>query len=1372
MNSKKLLILFTLMISLWGTPGLSNGLTPEQVPDPLKPWVRWVLQGDAERGCSFLYNQFEHKQCNWPTQLILNLKPAQGSFISHWQVEQESWVFLPGDEAIWPQQVMLNQTPAVVVAKNNRPALKLMPGSYEIKGVFNWDFIPEQLPIPDNTGLIHLSINNTPIAAPAIKDGLLWLKDSERGGRQSGKGEDKLDVQVFRQIIDDVPLQVLTHIELDVAGRAREVKLSQALLRDFTPMRLDSQLPARVEADGQVLVQVRPGRWQLTLLARQVAPVDGLALQTTSNWPKSEVWVFAANPSLRVVEVVDLNAIDPTQTNLPGHWQNLPAYRINAGQAMNFKLIRRGNPEPEPNQLTLKRQLWLDFDGLGYTINDQMSGVMTRDWRLNVLPGIELGKVSLNEQNQLITRAANGAVGFEVRQGALNVQADSRYRGDSRTLSVTGWQQTFQQVNAEINLPPGWRLFAASGVDNVPDSWVARWTLLDIFMVLIAALAVTRLWTITWGLFTLITLALIWHEAEAPHFIWLHVIAAIALMTVVPPGKVLTFLSSYRKLCELTVILIAIPFMLMQVRTGLYPQLEMPWQTLRPAVDMQPASMTAASPVAGMADNMAAELAPKMAKMRRSENKAEEDYASAETKQLERTDPQANVQTGPGLPQWQWHKIQLAWNGSVTSQQYLKLWLLSPPVNCALNFLRVLLVSILALLMFGLLKRFSSDPTDRSNSPLTEHVPMKTAGSTVVSVSIATGLALLLFPVLLLSVGLAKADFPPQTVLDELKSRLLEAPDCLPTCAQIAQLQVKITPEHLQLTLQVDAQETVAIPLPAQQRQWLPEQVVLDGVAKAPLLRDGEGQLWVQVSKGRHQLVMQGLSPAVEKFSLSLPLKPHRVTVDQSGWEQTGVHEHGISDPQLQFTRVDKSLRSGAPALVAASLPPLFRIERTIQLGLDWRVSTQVIRLTPADSPALLTVPLLPGESVLSAGLRVDKQQVLLNIDAQQTQIGWESVLEKAPKIDLMAPETSQWTEILRVSVSPLWHLSSTGLAPVHPGQPEQWQPEWRPWPGEKISLYISRPEAVNGQTLTIDHSQLTVTPGKRMTAYSLLLTLKSSKGGQQSLTLPATAELQSVTLNGALQAIRQQNRSVTLPVKPGEQAWQLGWQQPQAFDRYFKTPEINLGVASVNSHIKLNVSADRWVLFTFGPRLGPAVLFWGFLLLITLLALGLSKSGLTPLKTWQWFLLLLGLSQLPVEQALLVVAWFCVLGLRSQQTIPKAFTFNAVQVLIVGLTCVAGLCLFLAVENGLLGSPDMQISGNQSNATELNWYQDRADAHLPVAGIISVPLLAYRSLMLLWSLWLAVSLLTWLKWGWRCFASEGLWRTPPPKKPAPKASE
>jgi hypothetical protein len=114
-------------------------------------------------------------------------------------------------------------------------------------------------------------------------------------------------------------------------------------------------------------------------------------------------------------------------------------------------------------------------------------------------------------------------------------------------------------------------------------------------------------------------------------------------------------------------------------------------------------------------------------------------------------------------------------------------------------------------------------------------------------------------------------------------------------------------------------------------------------------------------------------------------------------------------------------------------------------------------------------------------------------------------------------------------------------------------------------------------------------------------------------------------------------------------------------------------------------------------------------------------------------------------------------LGWRAGETSQSRY-FNVMQV-VLGLLTIASLGqLFYAVAQGLLSSPDMQIVGNQSSAYSLRWYQDRSLPILPTATVISVPLMAYRLLMLAWSLWLAVSLLNWLKWGWTCFSSNGLW--------------
>jgi len=139
--------------------------------------------------------------------------------------------------------------------------------------------------------------------------------------------------------------------------------------------------------------------------------------------------------------------------------------------------------------------------------------------------------------------------------------------------------------------------------------------------------------------------------------------------------------------------------------------------------------------------------------------------------------------------------------------------------------------------------------------------------------------------------------------------------------------------------------------------------------------------------------------------------------------------------------------------------------------------------------------------------------------------------------------------------------------------------------------------------------------------------------------------------------------------------------------------------------------------------------------------------------------LLLVGLSQIPIEAAWLVIGWLMLLGWRSSQSSEQTRFFNLLQISIGLLTLAALSVLFYAVAQGLLNVPNMQVTGNRSSALVLNWYQDRSASTLPAAKVISLPLIVYRLLMLAWALWLANALLNWLKWGWGCFSSNGVWR-------------
>ena len=65
-------------------------------------------------------------------------------------------------------------------------------------------------------------------------------------------------------------------------------------------------------------------------------------------------------------------------------------------------------------------------------------------------------------------------------------------------------------------------------------------------------------------------------------------------------------------------------------------------------------------------------------------------------------DPTAIVQTGAlASPTWSWTSVRLSWSGPVPTGQGFKLWLIPPPVERALNVLRVALTLLLCFLILG-----------------------------------------------------------------------------------------------------------------------------------------------------------------------------------------------------------------------------------------------------------------------------------------------------------------------------------------------------------------------------------------------------------------------------------------------------------------------------------------------------------------------------------------------------------------------------------------------------------------------------------------------------------------------------------------------
>ena len=1383
----------------------------EELPPPLRDWTGWVLHGEAQAGCPFLQSQAV-KVCAWPGRLQLSLDSKGGRFTQSFRVFREAWLPLPGDARHWPQNVQADGRPAVVVpgqgGAGGKPVVKLSPGEHTVSGEYAWDALPEALVIPGGTGLLSLTVKGAAISLPnRDAEGRVYLQ-KERAEKEA----ERVEITAHRLITDDIPLTLSTRLTLNVSGASRELLLGRALPDGFTPMSLESRLPVRIEPDGKLRLQVRPGNWSLELVARSEGPVQKLARPKADGpWAESdEIWVFDARPSLRQVLVEGVPAVDPQQTTLPQEWKRFPAYAMGASDTMSLTERRRGDSDPAPDVLHLTRRLWLDFDGKGYTVSDRITGQLHRSWRLDMQPGTELGRVVAAGADQSITRlGADKLAGVELRQGGLALEADSRIAGEVGTLSAVSWDADFHSVRATLQVPPGWTLLHAAGADSVPGTWVERWSLLDIFLVLIIGLAFGRLFGTPWGALALLTLVLTWQEGKlVPQYAWLAVLVGEALLRALPESKLRTAVRMYRMVAWAALVIWSITFMVQHVRQGMYPALGHQQQSLggveswsdyaaenkiqyeRSATvadslsSLEPAKPEAPPPPPPPQD-LEEKVPEETGEMAQEQTNAPLSGAQVARKQrsfnVRDYDKNAMVQTGPGLPRWMWESVDINYSGPVDRTQKLRLWLVSPAANLVLAVLRILLLALLVLATLGLPGGFWPEPLRRWLRAPASPMPWPQrdrrsagagagagAGAAAVLLALAVGMALL--------PGTARAQdhapdgqpLPGPAVLQELKRRLLEAPDCAPSCASSPRMLVEATPSALRLRVEVLAGAETAVPLPGNAQHWVPDTVLVDGRPTAALWRAGNGTLWLALSEGAHQVQMEGALPPRATVQIELPLRPRRVEAKVEGWTLDGLHEDGLADENLQLSRVGDKEKGAGAALQLGTLPPFVRVERDLVLGLQWTVETKVERMTPTGAAVVLEVPLLPGESVTSSEVRVQGGKALVNMPASSTVAAWSSVLDPKSPIELTAPKGIPWVEVWRLDVSPVWHVQLSGIPVVAQQDASGVKlPEWRPWPGEGVKVEVVRPAGVQGQTLTIDQSSLVVTPGARATDVTFTANLRSSRGGIHPFTLPEGAELQSVTINGSQQPIRQEGRAVAIPLLPGSMSIAIAWRQSTGMSGVWRTPEVDAGTPTVNADLHVKVSPDRWVLFLWGPHggqgMGPAVLFWSFLLVLLLVSVGLGRIRWTPLRTRHWVLLALGLSQVPIPAILMVFGWLLLLGWRKRQDLPDT-AFNLRQVLLVGATVVAIVILGVSVESGLLGHPDMQVSGNGSSTWELRWFQDRTTMALPISTIVSVPMLVYRGAMLAWSLWMALAMLGWLRWGWQAFSEGGLWKRRPPK--------
>ena len=900
-------------------------------------------------------------------------------------------------------------------------------------------------------------------------------------------------------------------------------------------------------------------------------------------------------------------------------------------------------------------------------------------------------------------------------------------------------------------------------------------------MCLLIVGATFKLLGLPWAALATLTLALSYHESNAPIITWVVMILVLPLLQVLPQGGLRRTITRLAYLGMLSLIIISLLFAVQQIRRGLYPQLEQQrainttsygYASRGSAVDkndmIEEALVKANQPGESdvmyemeMSDALSAadsrvmkrEMLPQSAPVK---------SASKEKKLRQRYQPSANTQTGPGQPTWNWNTVHLGWSGPVTADAPLQLYLSPPWFTRMLMFLQVGLIGLLVYGFGRMLMQLATRKEDKDDND--NNTPPAAAQSAAVVLLLAC-----IFNAVPTETQAADA-FPPEHLLKEWEQRLTQLPKCAPHCLAINAVQVNLAGETLHIRMRVGSGAELGLPLPYD-KTWQINRVLVNEVESDKVAKNNN-RLWLRLPEGNNEIRIEAKISG-DAITIPFPLVPHNVTVSAKDWDIFGLQDRRVPSKSLQLQKREKAVTQDA--LLPDPIAPFVRVTRHLNIDLDWHIRTSVSRIAPQQGGLSVKVPLLEGESVVSEQVKVIEENgqryVNATFGARQNNVSWHSVIKPSSSINFTASNNPQFVETWSAQSSPRWHMTSAGITPIKSNNRQQGAiPSWYPWPGEQVTINMVKPEPVAGATTTVESAIINSKPGQRSTDLELQLKIRTSLGGDFRIEQPGNATLERIEIDGKEMTQQQEGNTVVLPLHPGLQTAKIKWSLAEGVKLKTSTPTITLSTPAGNIDLQMTLPQSRWPLLVSGPDIGPAMLYWGVLIVILCVAVALGRiikqqKLNIPVSTWQWVLLALGMSTVNMLGSVPVVIWFFAMEARARLKLPeKRWQFNLMQLAYVAISVIALIGLFATIPESLLSTPDMQVTGNGSYNYFYNWYQDNSKELLPQGTVISVPIWVYRIAMLAWSLWLVFALLRWAKWSWQCFSKEKLWAAKPAK--------
>ena len=1177
------------------------------VPDDLAAWADWVKHDQGHRSCPHYadkaYGNEASHVCAWPQTLDLTVEAQQANFVITWEVLQDAWVPLPGDGQTWPQQVRANQRLLSVQNHLNVPRVWLTPGVYEISGQFNWATRPESIGVPHEVSAINLTLEGENVRFPVRERRALWLGEETQEEQVEANS---LDLEVNRLLIDGHPMVMFVALDLQVSGVARQETLGRVLTGSLQITDVSGDLNAHVDQAGDLWVQVKPGYSELMLTMNVLGWPESFTFEAAGpQWPKQEIWAYQDNKNIRLTQVEGVMAINPEQSS--SRWFEVPNYLLNDGDQLRLIEQKRGTLN-QSEQLNLQRQAWLSFDGQTYRTKDRISGEKLGSWRLNASNELSLLSAESSGETLLITAAANGQQGVELRKPRVDLTIDGEV-GAAFLQQISGWDSAFESVETRLYLPHGYMALAAHNVDSSRQVWLEQWRLWDIFIVMLLTVLTFKVIGARSAVFALLALVLGYHSVNMPLYAWGSVILALGLMAWLPRGRWLRLLQTYALLSILALVFWLIPFLVNEARLMIHPQLEnrVEINEFSPSFS----HVKKAAPLNQVYEQRYSADQVQVQNMFADEAMEEQGKITVTGSRIKRADllnryqTDAVIQAGKGTPQWQYNSVVLRWDGPITAEQSHRLVLVTPWMRV---LWRLLLITFTVLWLVAIIKHLAARY---------RHAAKVTATSLVWLISL-----------LMVQPSLA-ADYPSDALLKALQNRLYPAPECGTQCASLSQAMVQVSGNQLSIQLAYHAQAQVAVAIP-DSADWQLNEAAVNGQTVRHRLR-ANGRTWLALQPGINQVTLSGTLANRNAISVRFPVSPGHVTTTASDWQVAGLDGQRLTGDTLQLIATNRTVSSettgGEERAQSTDIAPFVKLERSIAFDDQWYVDNTVTRVAPQQGVINLTIPLLDNEFPLDKVTRDEAGAVQVNLGPSEQSFSWRSRLDRLDQWQITAHDSQQYIETWRVISSPQWHVNISGVPLVAAESNDLdyddfFEHIYMPRPGESIEIKVSRPVAVAGAALSIDAINNTYTVGKRTTKSTTRITYRATQGGRFEVNLDPAAVVKQVTFDGVDSNLVNEDGVVAVSYLPGNHTVEIEWHVNHALGVHHQTPGINLNNPYSNLNQTINLPRDRWLLWGGSAGVGPAFLYWGELLVFVVLALFLARLKYSPLRAWQWLAL------------------------------------------------------------------------------------------------------------------------------------------------------